>query len=266
MSAPFAFVALWIFSNQVAAQELKLLPTGETEKQIQLLHARLEGDGLGEEERDASFKQLQTTISEFIVAQLEAEPRLPPRDLRGELLVVLGRTTAGQEEAFVQRWPESSGPGETGPVIWGVTYRDAHHIGLMGNRIVVESYVVSRGRARLAGRGGSELDGVAMHANRISNGKNSLSVLIYGVIEWSSGHSLPCKAALYEIDETGVRVTWKIDAYGLEVMAPPRGEAFTIMYHDEKRHASTGDVRLTGVVEVYLVEPGRVRQIVRRRY
>jgi hypothetical protein len=98
------------------------------------------------------------------------------------------------------------------------------------------------------------------------NASPALAVLIDGVVEWSSGHALPCRAVLYSIGETGVRPTWKLDTASLQVLADPHGEAFTVIYHDEKRHRSTGDFRLTSVVEVYIVNPGGLERIVRRIY
>lgn len=271
--------ALGMLSNPALAQELKLLPTRAAEQQIRELHAELHGSALSEKQRDASFNQVRATISEFIIAQLEAETRLEPRHLRDELLLMLGRknqsitgtqrdsrTGPDPEDPFIQRWPQSWGPRETGPIIWGVTYSDPHHQGFMGDRVVVESYVVNQGKARLAGRGGSELDGVSMQADRMSNLHPALAVLIHGVVEWSSGHALPCKAALYSIDETGVHLTWKIDAASLQILPDPSGDAFTLMYHDEKLHQSSSDLSLTSIVEVYVIVPGGLKQIVRQRY
>jgi hypothetical protein len=79
-------------------------------------------------------------------------------------------------------------------------------------------------------------------------------------------NALPCKAALYSIDETGVHLTWRIHAASLQVLPDPEGTAFTLMYHDEKRHQATGDFSLTSVVETYVIRPGGLRQIVRERY
>jgi hypothetical protein len=271
--------ALGMLSNPTPAQELKLLSASTAEQQIRELHARLDGIALSEKERDASFSQVQAKISEFIIAQLEAEPRLEPRHLRDELLTMFGtrnqsitgtqrdsRTGPDREDPFIQRWPQSWGPLESGSIIWGVTYSDPHHLGLMGDRIMVESYVVNQGKAHLAGRGGSELDGVSMQADRMFNLKPALAVLIHGVVEWSSGHALPCKAALYSIDDTGVHLTWKINTASLKILPDPNGEAFTLMYHDEKRHQSTGEFSLTSVVEVYVIVPGGLKQIISQRY
>jgi hypothetical protein len=138
-------------------------------------------------------------------------------------------------------------------------------MGFMGDRIVVLSYVVNHRKARLAGRGGSELNGVSMHADRMWNPGRGPAVLINGVVEWSSGHALPCKAALYSIDETGVHLIWKIESASLQVLPDPGGEAFTLIYHDERRHQSSGDVGLTTVVEIYMVRPGGLKQVVRQR-
>ena len=114
--------------------------------------------------------------------------------------------------------------------------------------------------------GGSELNGVSMHADRMWNSLPGLGVLIHGVVEWSSGHALPCKAALYSIDETGVHLIWRIDAASLRVLPDPSGDAFALMYHDEERHQSTGKFALTSVVEVYEVLPGGLKQVLRQRY
>ena len=276
----FVFVStICIFSHPASSQELKLLPAAAASQQIRELHAKLDSDAPNEKERDASFNLVQAKISEFIIAQLEAEPRLEPRHLRDEIRLLLGRknqsVTGAQfdsraepepEDPFIQRWPQSWEPGEKGIIIWGVTYSDPHHVGFMGNRIVVESYVVNQGKARLAGRGGSELNGVSMHADRIWNSLPGLGVLIHGVVEWSSGHALPCKAALYSIDETGVHLIWRIDAASLRVLPDPSGDAFALMYHDEERHQSTGEFALSSVVEVYEVLPGGLKQVLRQRY
>jgi hypothetical protein len=61
-----------------------------------------------------------------------------------------------------------------------------------------------------------------------------------------------------------VHLIWKIDTHSLDVLSVPDGTAFTIMYHDEKRHQSTGDFKLTSVVEVYQIVPGGVKRIVRQ--
>ena len=242
--------------------------------------------GSSAQEREAYFGQLKAKVSQFITTQLEAEPKLDPRHLRDQLLRILGKEgdkpsecsgTVKQWRAirrilFVQRWPQSWGPKETGPVLWGVVYSDAHHVGLMGNRVIVESYVVNQGKANLAGRGGSELDGVAMHAERMNNPDLSVShpalaVLVHGVVEWTSGHALPGRGALYAIDAAGVRKIWQDGEAGLQVFGHPDGDGFTVMYHDENRHQSSGgDVTLTSVIDVYVVGPKGPTRVVSHRY
>ncbi|MBS1826397.1 MAG: hypothetical protein JST93_13835 [Acidobacteria bacterium] len=71
---------------------------------------------------------------------------------------------------------------------------------------MIESYVVEGGKPRLAGRAGRELDGVSLRAERVFHPKSGLYVLIHGVVMWASGHSIAGRAAVYEIDATGVRM------------------------------------------------------------
>lgn len=62
--------------------------------------------------------------------------------------------------------------------------------------------------------------------------KPGLYVLIHGNVMWSSGHTLPGMAVVYEIDAAGVRVAGQT----------------------------------ASVIEVYVVEPAGLRRIVYQRY
>lgn len=260
----FASACLCLHAT-IAAQELKLLPTAAIARQIRDLHTNLKGYTISSAARDSDFDQLEAQVSAFLIAQIEAEPKLEPEQLHDQLMLVLGAKPRDSEPAvLIQRWPESWGPRETGPVVWGVVYADFHHHGMDGGRTVVESYVVEGGRARLAERGGSEADGIDLHAYPISTAGRGLEVLVSGTLQWSSGHELPGKAALYSIDQTGVHLTWQIAKPGLRAFGHPDGEGFTVMYHDEDRH--TAGNNLDSVIEVYLAGSGELRRIVSQWY
>lgn len=262
-----------------------LLPTAAVRQRIRAIRSPLEDVSLNlklsKKQRDTYFYRLKAEVSRFIIAQLEAEPELQPRHLRDQLLRILGRKgreagvqydsqSIGQmepEEPFVQRrsfWK----PEEKGKVLWGINYSGTHINAFGGNRIVVESYVVREGKATLAGRGGSELDGFNMQAQRIFLGESTLGVVIHGIFEWSSGHVLPAKAVLYEISETGVRKIWERAEPQLRIIATSDG--FILTYHDERRHFADpakpwGQVRME-IIEVYVAFPTGLTRVARQRY
>lgn len=162
----------WWLQYPGAAQPSHLLPTAAAAQQIRGLHAKLRSSTLASPDRDSAFRQLEDRVSAFITTQLDAEPKLTPDQLHDQIMLVLGASPRDSEHAvLVQRWPPSWGPRETGPVVWGVVYGDQHHDGWLGTRIMVESYVVSQGKAALAGRGGSEVDGINLVAYPMVNFK-----------------------------------------------------------------------------------------------
>jgi hypothetical protein len=215
-----------------------LLPTAGAEKQIHDIRSRLaqNHDARGGR-RD--FNRLMTIVTDFTIAQLEAEPRLAADQLRTQLNRLF---VAGSEHGhpYVFRKPSVPFALPPGPATWGVAYDEPLYDGWGGNRIVVDSYVVDpQGKARLAGRGGFEMSGFALEAFEVSNpSQDSLSVLIFGIRLWSSGHSLPGKAIVYSMSPRGVQALWQTPILpGLEAAPVPLGpDAFLIQYHDENRH------------------------------
>jgi hypothetical protein len=122
------------------------------------------------------------------------------------------------------------------PVVWVLAYREDTFYGFGGSRAVVESYVVENGKARLAGRGGAEMNGYDVKAEQISNPlANSTSILTHGILQWRSGHELPAAAVLYSVSPAGVKKVWKLAAPGLRLLGND-GILFALEYHDEHRH------------------------------
>jgi hypothetical protein len=122
-----------------------------------------------------------------------------------------------------------------------------------GSRVVVESYVIENGTARLAGRGGSEMDGYELRTEQLWNpSANSTSILVYGIFMWASGHELPAAAMLYGVGPTGVRRLWKFAAPGLRLLGQ-EGGLFVIQYHDERRHSEN---RPSTAVDAYSFDIG----------
>jgi hypothetical protein len=262
MSYPAAFLSIFISSLLLfgADHASILLPTKIVAQQIQELQEKLAGpDDLRETQiqREMYFSELKTKLTDFVIAQLDAEPRLDRWELRDQLIRARGAVPAERSEVhdrqppYVFRQPLLWGPNEVGPVVWAVVYGGDVHEGMGGSRIVVESYVVENGRARLAGRGGSEISDYALNADQIRNpSPNSVSVLIHGILAWSSGHELPAKAVLYDLGLAGVRTTWQTPVLpGLTAHANATG--FTITYHDEERHGFPDD----RVTETYSTGP-----------
>jgi hypothetical protein len=106
--------ALCILSNSAPAQKLKLLPTSVTQQQIREFHSRLDDVALNEAQRDATFNHAQARISEFIIAQPEAEPRLEPRHLCDELVLILE-----EKMRRSQARSATAGPDPTRKITWG---------------------------------------------------------------------------------------------------------------------------------------------------
>jgi len=115
----------------------------------------------------------------------------------------------------------------------------------------VESYVVENGKVRLAGRGGSEMDGinVRFHAERASNEL----LLVQGTVAWSSGHVLPAKAVLYRANATGVTAIWQTAVLG-ELGVISIGRGFVVQFHDEALHTLTA---APTTVQVYFLDGDR---------
>jgi hypothetical protein len=201
---------------------------------------------------EREFAVLRDEVSKFIVAQLEAYPDISPIDLRGQLDRILGGSLS-----FVARVSSS-----VRPATWAVLYGQTAYYGWGGARIVVDSYVLEHGKARLVGRGGSELDGTEFNAEQITFADDSVSVLVYGILTWSSGHELPSRATLYNLNADGVKVLLRLDVPGFGFIGKSYG-SFTVTYHDEDRHTKGLKSR---VVDIYALtypigKPRRVSHI-----
>jgi hypothetical protein len=215
-------------------------------------------------QREPSFNELRTTISEFVVSQLDAEPKLDRAQLRDQLNRVLGPSAGGPSEApYIFRSPVAWEPNQGEPVVWAVAYQEWTHAGMGGARTVVDCYVVERGRARLAGRGGAEMSGYGLSIHEILiPSSNSLFILIQGRLEWASGHELPAKATLYAVNHAGIQTIWESKMLpGLDVSTRPDHAEFSVRYHDEARHQANFQDPHTTVVETYVVGPEGVTRI-----
>ena len=243
-----------------ADDQPKLLATASVRAQITEITSRLAQPSLADSDRSADFERLKVMVSEFVVAQLEAEPSLAESQLRDQLLRILGDWHSDSGKPWVQKSGGSDGS------VWGLAYASFLYQGSGGSRTVVEAYVVEHGKARLAGRGGGELDGVMFAAEPIVNPTpNSMATLIHGIFEWSSGHALPAKAVLYGINATGVKVLWQTPTLpGLQAFGHPNREGFTIMYHDEQRHRD--ELADDSVIEVYVMRGPEPKRIVQQHY
>jgi hypothetical protein len=235
-----------------------LLPTTGVAQQVRELQAKLAD--ANDREREMYFNQMTTKLTDFVVAQLEAEPRLDRWQMREQLIRARGAVPPERshyhdgQPPYVFRLPPSSGPSDAGPIVWSVVYRDTLYHGMGGSRILVESYVVENGKARLAGRGGSEMSGYDLNADEIPNpSSNSVSVLIHGILEWSNGHQFPGKAILYDVGPAGVQTAWQTPML-LGLTAHPDPTGFTVIYHDEERHQAAG-LRDASVTETYSAGP-----------
>jgi hypothetical protein len=173
--------------------------------------------------------------------------------LRSQLIQVLGvkydETTPDHfhEPPYVFRVVRSK---SDDPVVWALVYREDAFYGSGGSRPVVESYVLENGKARLAGRGGAEMDGYDLKAEHIVKPlANSTSLLTHGVLQWSSGHELPAAAVLYSVGPAGAKKIWKFAAPGLRLLGND-GTLFAIEYHDEHRYYEN---RNSFAIDVYSV-------------
>jgi hypothetical protein len=264
-----AFLLMCISSLSLfgADQDLVLLPTSVVAQQVRELQARLADSN--DREREAYFNQMETKLADFLIQQLEAEPRLDRWQLREQLIRARGSVPPERshyrdgQPPYVLRLPLSGGPNETGPIVWAVVYGGAAYYGMGGSRIVVESYVAENGKARLAGRGGAEMSGFDLNADELRTpSPNSFSLLIHGILEWSNGHQFPGKAVLYDVGLAGVKTEWQTPTLpGLT--AHPDATGFTVTYHDEERHQA--GFRDASVTDSYSAGPQGVVRIATQR-
>lgn len=227
-------------------QKPRLLPTGGAAAKIRGIQNEL-ATGFNKEvapfsktQRERQFEQLKRIVTGFVITQLEAEPAIERGQLRDRLIRILGGQR-GEQNADAFLGPpyvfRTLAPNKDGPSVWAVAYRGDVYDGLGGSRTVVESYVVESGKARLAGRSGLETDGYELNAEQIWNPEaNSTSILIHGILDWSSGHEHPSAAAPYSVSPAGVKAIWKLTAPGIQFLGKD-GLLFVIEYHDEQRHS-----------------------------
>lgn len=240
-----AIVLLWPHPFLGQPQKPRLLPTESTSRTVRAIQSKLaeelsrETFPVDKARHKRQFEHFKSTITGFVIAQLEAEPEIEWWQLRGQLLLVLGTKYEEQtpdhfhEPPYVFRVMRS---GKEDPVVWALAYKEDAFHGFGGSRVIVESYVVENGKARLAGRGGTEMDGHDLKAEQIWNPlANSTSILTHGILQWSSGHALPAAAVLYSVSPEGVKTIWKFAAPALQLLGND-GMLFAIEYHDEHRH------------------------------
>ena len=263
MSHPGArFIALigllWPFPFWGQVQKPKLLPTGAASRQVQGIQAKLTANldpGTFAAEKalhERQFERIKNIVTSFVIAQFEAEPEITRWQLRDRLIRILGVKFDESTPDHLHEPPyvfQVLPLKKADPAVWAICYRGDVYNGFGGARTVVESYVVEEGKARLAGRGGSQMNGYGLSAEQIWNpSAHSTSILTSGVLLWSSGHALPAAVALYGVSPAGVKALWKFSAPGLSLMS--NGEMFAIEYHDENRHAKNLS---STAVDVYYV-------------
>src|SRR5260370_3275788 len=117
-----------------------LLPTGPNKKQILAIRSRLVTYHDGAPGR-RDFNRLKAIVTGFVMAQLEAEPRLDADQLRKQL-IRLSLTGTEDRPPFVVRKPLDPFSLPPGPATRGVAYEEPLYAGWGGNHIVVESYIV----------------------------------------------------------------------------------------------------------------------------
>jgi hypothetical protein len=210
-----AIVLLWPHPSLGQPQKPKLLSTAFTSRTVQAIESKLtvelsrEALPVDKARHKRQFEQLKNTVTSFVIAQLEAEPEIEWWQLRGQLIRVLGTNYDEQtpdhfhEPPYVFRVRRSR---NEDPIVWVLAYKEDAFYGFGGSRAIVESYVVENGKARLAGRGGAEMDGHDLKAEQILNPlSNSTSILTHGILQWSSGHELPAAAVLYSVSRQELR-------------------------------------------------------------
>jgi hypothetical protein len=145
--------------------------------------------------------------------------------------------------------------------MFAVVYDGQVYAGLGGARIVIESYALDKGEARLAGRGGSELNGIEMRESR--GGAQQVGtdeLLVQGQYTWASGHVLPFRAALFRVSETGVQTAW-VPPITPGLRATVFGGHLLVEYHDEKLdNGHDPDTRL----DVYSLDNGVPKLVFQR--
>jgi hypothetical protein len=242
-------ILLWPCPFLGQARKPRLLSTESAASRIRLIQSKLaaaisrETLQVDKARHKQRFEQLKDTVTSFVITQLEAEPEIEWWQLRGQLVRILGIKYDDSTPDHFNGSPyvfRVLGLRKEDPIVWALCYEGDAFNGLGGSRAVVESYVVENGKARLAGRGGSEMDGYVLNAEQIWNpSPNSTSILTYGVLQWSSGHAPPAAAVLYGVSPAGTKTLWTFVAPGLQLMMgrEPQPMLFAIEYQDEECHS-----------------------------
>jgi hypothetical protein len=251
-------------------EKSKILPTTNAARQVrriqmEILSTDVIGDAKSDQaRRDREFAQFKKIVSDYVIAQVEAAPDINWWELRSPLVQILG------DKHDARHSPENpllesphvflGDPGyrKTGPVVFSVVYKGDACVGVGCARTVIDVYVIDQGKVRLAGRGGSELNGIDGGAQQVGADE----ALIQGQVLWASGHVLPYKAVLYRVSETGVKTVWQSPITpGLS--ATVFGEHLLVEYHDEKRDTHFNDPKL---LDVYSLENSVPKLVFRREF
>ena len=89
-------VLIWLYPLSGQAQQPQILPTESAAKKIRSIQHDLTADlNAGNvqsyrKRHDRQFEQLKNIVTSFVIAQLEAEPDIPWRQLRNQLVRILG--------------------------------------------------------------------------------------------------------------------------------------------------------------------------------
>ncbi len=250
-----------------------LISTKVAEQTVRELHAKMRqlDESRGAEALDAAkkqqelyFSQLRTIVDQFGVDQLNAEPRLGRDQLRDQMKQVLGPSSGASEEPpHVYRNPSSWLANESGPVLWAIVCREFAYLGYGGSRVVLDAYVVDGGVGRLTGQGGTEMSGHGLSVYELKNpAAHSISLLIQGILEWSSGHELPARAVLYRADPNGIQTMWNSGMLpGLHASVTQDQTGFLVQYHDEARHQADYADPHTTVIDTYAVDTAGLHRV-----
>jgi hypothetical protein len=229
---------------------VKLLPTDREAAIVRVLQARL-NDNEEAAARSADYVRLKNLIRDFIIQQLEASPRIRDEDLGRQLTKILGRNDFEEAPPPYYAFSASGFGPKTETRLWAVVYPvyfGFHGVGATG--IVIDSYVWKEGKVRLAGRGGGELSGHALSAQKLEHGPDALLLLADGVLTGSSGSAISARAVLYWVDATGVHTVWQTPMLpGLHAFAG--GGLITLRYVDQTRWFATPPLPSANIVEVW---------------
>jgi hypothetical protein len=245
--------------------------TNESEiakQRAQMFATMQSGEIAGDREADAARQEkildgMNEIVSNYVIARINAAPDISPGDLRDGLIQVLGydQRPDPHESPYVFRInpPYLSNR----PVVFSIVDDGAVCYGIDCARIVVESYALDHGKARLAGRGGSEMNGIVMQEAR--GGAEQVGadeLLVQGQRTWASGHVLPFKVALYRVSETGVQTVWQTPITP-GVIATVFGGHLMVEYHDEELDSEhKPDTRL----DVYSLDNGVPKLVFQRDF